>query len=164
MHKLKILVAEDDRTLRRIYDHFLKSEIFEKRFAVNGEEALKIYSEWDPDIIVLDIMMPLLSGYSVLKVIREVKNDLLRCIVISSSLSSKLDILDCVDLGIQGYLVKPLNWKEVCSSLLAFYLKANPEKEDLIAEFKHTLSELNKQRVNETAQLKLDFAKPVRPV
>jgi len=164
MPKLKILVAEDDRTILKIYDHFLTPEIFEKRFAVNGEEALEIYSDWDPDILVLDIMMPLLSGYSVLKIIREVKNDLLRCIVISSSLSAKVDILDCVKIGIHGYLVKPLNWKDLCSSILEFYQKANPEKADLIAEFKHTLSELRKPRAAETVQLKLDFGKPVGPV
>ncbi len=164
MHKLKILVAEDDRMILKLYDHFLKEDVFEKRFAIDGEEALKIYSEWDPDILVLDIMMPLLSGYTVLKVIREVKNDLLRCVVVSSSLSSKLDILDCVKLGIQGYLVKPLNWKEICFTILDFYQKANPEKTGAIAGFKQILIELQKDPQKETAQLKFEFAKPVRPV
>jgi DNA-binding response OmpR family regulator len=164
MRTLKILVAEDDRTLLKLYDHFLRGEVFEKRFAVNGEEALKIYSDWDPDILVLDLMMPILSGYLVLKMIRELKNDLLRCVVISSSLSSKLDILDCVKIGIQGYLVKPLNWKELACIILDFYQKANPEKEDLIAGFRQTLQELQTPRRSEGQQLSLAFGKPLRPV
>jgi DNA-binding response OmpR family regulator len=163
MHPLKILVAEDDRKAVKLYDFYLKEEVFEKRFASNGEEALEIYSEWDPDIIVLDIMMPLLSGYTVLKTIREIKNDLSRCIVMSSSLSYKLDIVDCMKLGVTGYLVKPLKWKELPFSVLDFYQKVNPQKSDLVAAWTQTLVDLQNFRPHEGTQLRLDFAKPARP-
>jgi two-component system, OmpR family, response regulator ResD len=161
MPKLKILLAEDDRKIRKLHDHYLKEEVFEKRFALDGEEALAIYSEWDPDIIVLDIMMPAVTGYTVLKTIREEQNDMSRCIVMSTSLSSKSDILDCIRIGISGYLLKPLKWKELPFSLLDFYQKANPKKADMVAEFKHILTELQKARASESQQLKLDFGKPL---
>ena len=68
MDKLKILIAEDDKTTQRLYDSFLVDDIFEKNYAKSGQEALEFYSSWQPDIILLDLMLPTLSGYSLLRI------------------------------------------------------------------------------------------------
>ena len=67
MDKLKILIVEDDKILLALYDEFLVNDVFEKQLITNGKEGLEVYKSWKPDIIVLDIMLPLMSGYMVLK-------------------------------------------------------------------------------------------------
>jgi len=57
MSRIKLLIAEDDESTRALYEKGLNNDMFEKRFAVNGEDALDIYFAWHPDIIVLDIVM-----------------------------------------------------------------------------------------------------------
>ncbi len=141
MDKLKILVAEDDKTTQKLYDGFLSDGIFDKRLINNGEEALELYRSWQPNIIILDIMLPVFSGYSLLKKIREEMEDKLTPIIISSSLSSKEDVIDCMKLGIQGYLAKPINWKGLSLYVLACYEKVYPAKSDFIADLKKKLEE-----------------------
>lgn len=136
MDKLKILIAEDDKTTQRLYDSFLVDDIFEKNYAKSGQEALEFYSSWQPDIILLDLMLPTLSGYSLVRIIREEKQDKLTPIIISSSLSSKEDVMGCARLGIQGYLAKPVQWKEIGFKVLEFYGKGNPEKASRTTELK----------------------------
>lgn len=146
MDKIKILIAEDDRTTQRLYDFFLVDDIFEKNYAKNGEEALEFYSNWQPDIVLLDLMLPTLSGYSLLRIIREEKQDKLTPIIISSSLSSKEDVMGCAKLGIQGYLAKPVQWKDIGFKVLEFYGKASPEKASRTTELKKRLEELVEAR------------------
>ena len=58
MEKLKVLVAEDDKTTQKLYDRFLAEEIFDLRLAKTGGEALEIYRTWQPEVIILDLMLP----------------------------------------------------------------------------------------------------------
>jgi DNA-binding response OmpR family regulator len=141
MDKLKILIAEDDKTTQRLYDSFLVDDVFEKNYAKSGQEALELYSSWQPDIILLDLMLPTLSGYSLLRILREEKQDKLTPIIISSSLSSKEDVMGCAKLGIQGYLAKPVQWKEIGFKILEFYGKGSPEKAGRTTELKKKLEE-----------------------
>ncbi len=71
--KLKTLIIEDSKPIQVIYNAGLSDIVFEKRFEKDGYEALETYNEWKPDIIVLDIMIPGMSGYSLLKEIRQEK-------------------------------------------------------------------------------------------
>ncbi len=128
MDNLKILIAEDNSFSRKFYDTYISGNVFDKRFAENGREALDIYTEWRPDIILLDLMMPIMSGQEVLQQIRETRKDLSTTIIISSLSSHKDDVTICAHYGVQGYLVKPLNPKEISRILLELYKKANPRK------------------------------------
>jgi len=65
--KLKIFVAEDKETTQKFYGVFLLEDIFEKRFIISGEEALELYRIRRPDIIILDIVLPLLSFAKVME-------------------------------------------------------------------------------------------------
>ena len=93
-----------------------------------GSIALKIYGEWRPDIILLDLMMPVMSGQEVLQEIRETRKDMATTIIISSLSSHPDDVAICNRYWVQGYLVKPLNPKEISKILLQLYKKANPRK------------------------------------
>ena len=139
MEKLKVLVAEDDKMIQKLYDRFLPEEIFDRKFAKGGAEALDIYRTWKPEVIILDLMLPLVSGYNVLKQIREDLGDKGIPIIISSSLSKKDDILSCAKLGVQGYLAKPINWKEVGLRALDCFQKAQPQNADRVAELRKEL-------------------------
>jgi CheY-like chemotaxis protein len=122
MEKIKILIAEDDKDTLALYRKGLGVELFEIRAAADGKEALHVYEEWHPDIMVLDIVMPVMTGYSVLKEIRETKKDRTTKIVMATALSTKHDIMDCSKLGISGYIIKPFQYQEI-GTLIMNYLK-----------------------------------------
>ncbi|MGC9194995.1 MAG: response regulator [Syntrophobacteraceae bacterium] len=119
MELWKILIAEDDKIARMFYDRSLSNEKFEKRFACNGEEVLEIYRSWAPHVLVLDIMMPIENGFSVLKTIRRDLNDQKTLIIMATSLSQAEDIKACFQFGVQGYLVKPINFLQVEAKILS---------------------------------------------
>jgi CheY-like chemotaxis protein len=128
MDNVKLLIAEDNSFSRKFYDNYISGNVFDKRFAENGKIALEIYTEWRPDMILLDLMMPVVSGQEVLQQIRETRKDLATTIIISSLSSHKDDVAICAHYGVQGYLVKPLNPKEISKILLHLYKQANPRK------------------------------------
>ena len=121
MSKLKTLIVEDDISIQLLYDKALDSDKFEKRFCNNGLEALDIYHKWGPEIIILDIYLPVLTGFSVLKQIREDVNDQKTIIIISTSLNQSEHVKDIAKLNIQGYIVKPFNYKEISTKVLHYY-------------------------------------------
>lgn len=121
--KIKILIVEDSPNINLLYNRGLPDSIFEKRFAANGYDALVSYNEWQPDIIILDIMLPVMTGFSVLKEIRGKLNDKSTTIIISTSLSQKDDVTLMMKQGIQGYIVKPFSFREIGGRILKYYEK-----------------------------------------
>ncbi len=128
MAKIKILIAEDDKDTLELYRKGLAEDLFDMRLAANGKEALGLYQEWRPDIIVLDIVMPVMTGYSVLKEIREKMHDQTTKIVMATSLSTKHDIIDCSKLGIHGYIIKPFQFKEIGSIIINYLKQTGPQQ------------------------------------
>ena len=131
--KLKVLVAEDDKSVVALYEIGFAGEEVELRIAADGGEALKAYLAWKPDILLLDIMLPEMSGYTVLKEIRQGNHDGRTTIVMITSKSGKEDVLDCLKLGIQGYIVKPFKYSEIKEKVLEHHYRhqasfAAPEK------------------------------------
>ena len=131
MEKVKILIAEDDKIVRRLYEQAFIEEVFERQIVTNGEDALNTYLAWNPDIMVLDIMMPLMTGYTVLKTIRKDHSDQITTIIMASSISDKENIVSCLKLGIQGYIAKPFKSGEVVKKVLDYYHQKNPQKAEV---------------------------------
>jgi len=117
VEKLKILIAEDDKITSMRYDRALDDAQFEKQFVTDGEKVLELYETWKPDIMVLDIMLPTQSGYSVLKHIRQ-GGDHSTVIIMATAMAQTGDIKDCLALGIQGYIVKPIDFSSVQQRIL----------------------------------------------
>ncbi|MCP3942360.1 MAG: response regulator [Desulfobacteraceae bacterium] len=128
MELLKTLIIEDDSNIQRLYKKCLKKEIFETRFASDGKAGLDIYKEWGPDLILLDMNLPIMSGFQILKLIREEINDQTTCIIVQTSKNSKEDIIDCAKFGIQGYIVKPFSPLKIVDTILNYYSHCEPEK------------------------------------
>lgn len=140
--KLKILIAEDDKDLMALYDKAFPDLVFDKRLVSNGEKALEAYKTWHPDILVLDIIMPVMTGYSALKEIRETLKNGNATIVISTSIDDIDEVKRCERLGIQGYIVKPFDYKKVAYEILKFFKKIDPERADM---YRTRLEALNKK-------------------
>lgn len=124
MATLKILIAEDEKVTQKIYQAALPEALCQHRIAGDGEQAIQIYDEWKPDVILLDFGLPHLNGYQVLKTIREQRHDRETVIIMVTSQSDKDCIVACAKLGVQGYIVKPFVTKELAPKIVKIYREA----------------------------------------
>lgn len=104
--KKKILLVEDDTALASVYHSRLELEGFEVSEVNNGEEALSKALDFKPDLIVLDAMMPKISGFDVLDILRNTPETAGIRIVMLTALSQPKDKKRAEDLGADDYLVK----------------------------------------------------------
>ena len=102
----KILLVEDDQTLSETYTERFTAEGFDLKSAKNGEEAMSLALSFKPDLILLDIMMPLVSGFDVIDILRNTPETANIKIVVLSALGQQEDIDKAKSLGADDYLVK----------------------------------------------------------
>lgn len=102
----KILLVEDDITLAAVYRSRLELEGFEVKEVHNGEDALSTAVEYKPDLIVLDAMMPKISGFDVLDIIRNTPETTNIRVIMLTALSQPKDKQRAETLGVDEYLVK----------------------------------------------------------
>jgi CheY-like chemotaxis protein len=116
--KIKLLLVDDDKSILDLYEKCLSSDVFEKRTVDNGKAALEAFHTWHPDVIVLDIMMPVMTGFAVLDAIRTAEKDKTTTIIMATSMSDSQNVRDCAKFGIQGYIVKPFKPKEIANKIM----------------------------------------------
>ena len=104
--KKKILLVEDDIALSGVYKSRLDIEGFETREVNNGEDALSAAVEFKPDLILLDAMMPKISGFDVLDILRNTPETANIRIIMLTALSQPKDKERAESLGVDDYLVK----------------------------------------------------------
>jgi DNA-binding response OmpR family regulator len=104
--KKKILLVEDDVALAAVYRSRLELEGFEIREVNNGEEALSVTLDYRPDLILLDAMMPKISGFDVLDILRNTPETGDVKIIMLTALSQPKDKERAEGLGVDDYLVK----------------------------------------------------------
>ena len=104
--KKKILLVEDDNTLAGVYLARFEAEGFELKRVPNGEEALSAAIEFKPDLILLDAMMPKVSGFDVLDILRNTPETTNIHIIMLSALSQESDVARARDLGVDDYMIK----------------------------------------------------------
>lgn len=128
--KEKILVVEDDQSILIGLIDLLKSEGFKTKEAKNGKDALFLYNNEKPDLIILDIMIPEKNGYEVCKEIR--KNDQLTPIIMLTAKGQEIDKVVGLELGADDYIVKPFGIHELLARIRAALRRKNtkPEKKD----------------------------------
>ena len=102
----KILLVEDDDSLASVYQMRLEAEGFTVTRASNGEEALAQAVASSPDIILLDVMMPKVSGFDVLDILRNTPETTNTKVIMLTALSQEADKQRARDLGVDDYLVK----------------------------------------------------------
>ncbi len=102
----KILLVEDDTTLATVYRSRLEMEGFETKEVNNGEAALSAIQEYKPDLVLLDAMMPKISGFDVLDIIRNTPSTANTRVIMLTALSQPKDKERAENLGVDEYLVK----------------------------------------------------------
>ncbi len=101
-----ILLVEDDRFLRRAAEATLKQAGFVVTTAADGEEALRQASASRPDVVLLDLIMPKLQGFEVLRRLKQDEATARIPVIVLSNLGQDSDVRQALDLGAVAYLVK----------------------------------------------------------
>jgi DNA-binding response OmpR family regulator len=101
-----ILLVEDDDALANVYMMRLRAESFEVKRVANGEDALAAAKEQKPDLVLLDAMMPKVSGFDVLDILRNTPETANLKIIMLTALSQESDKQRAQGLGVDDYLVK----------------------------------------------------------
>lgn len=102
----RILLVEDDDALANVYVMRLQAEGFDIRRVANGEEALASALSYKPDLVLLDVMMPKVSGFDVLDILRNTPETANLKVIMLTALSQESDKQRAESLGVDDYLVK----------------------------------------------------------
>ena len=109
----KFLIADDNRQNCELLDAYLADEDYEITFAYDGQETLEKVAEASPDLILLDIMMPKLSGYEVCSQLKRDEATAAIPILMVTALNERGDIEKAVAAGCDDFLTKPVNQLEL---------------------------------------------------
>lgn len=123
---LKILIVEDEKRLAQLLKDAISDSFFSVVIAKDGEEGLKKFQIFKPDIIITDIMMPICDGLQMTQKIKEL--DEFIPIIVLSAHSEKEKLLKAIDLGISKYFIKPFDPEEVIEHINKIAPKLNKQK------------------------------------
>lgn len=123
--KQKILIVDDDNNIAELISLYLTKECYDTRIVNDGEEALLAFEQYNPNLILLDLMLPGIDGYQVCREIRAKSNTPI------IMLSAKGEIFDKVlglELGADDYILKPFDSKELVARVKAVLRRYQPVK------------------------------------
>ena len=106
--KQKILIVDDDNNIAELISLYLTKECFETRIVNDGEQALKEFNTFHPDLILLDLMLPGIDGY---QVCREIRHNSDVPIIMLSAKGETFDKVLGLELGADDYIIKPFDTK-----------------------------------------------------
>lgn len=110
----KVLIVDDEINIRDVIVEYIKEFGFNADTASNGEEAVLKAQQTSYDLIIMDLMMPVLDGFSATKAIKAFSNV---PIIILSARFEEADKLYCFELGVDDYIVKPFSFKELVARM-----------------------------------------------
>lgn len=116
--KVKVLIVDDIPLNVMLIDKMLKRFSFSITKAFNGQDALKIVSEIQPHVILLDLMMPGMSGYEVIEELRKTSSKEELPIIVLSALNSNDDISKAMALGANDFITKPVVMERLHNSVV----------------------------------------------
>lgn len=126
VNKQKILIVDDDNNIAELISLYLTKECFETKIVNDGEEALRVIKTFNPNLILLDLMLPGMDGYQVCREVRQKSN------IPIIMLSAKGEVFDKVlglELGADDYIIKPFDSKELIARVKAVLRRYNVEKQ-----------------------------------
>lgn len=106
---IKVLVAEDDEPNRLILSTILKKQNYEVVLAENGQEAVDLFAECAPDLVLMDIKMPLMDGYEATQKIKAMSGEVFVPVIFLTATTDKEGLVRCIDSGGDDFLTKPYN-------------------------------------------------------
>ena len=114
--KQRILIVDDDYNIAELISLYLTKECFETKIVGDGEEALRVFPEFQPNLILLDLMLPGIDGY---QVCRELRSKSQVPIIMLSAKGETFDKVLGLELGADDYVVKPFDAKEIVARIKA---------------------------------------------
>ena len=135
--KQRILIVDDDYNIAELISLYLTKECFETKIVGDGEEALRVFPEFQPNLILLDLMLPGIDGYQVCRELRSTSQ------VPIIMLSAKGEIFDKVlglELGADDYITKPFDSKEMAARVKAVLRRTMGQTEEEEEKADDTLS------------------------
>ncbi|RLD40694.1 MAG: DNA-binding response regulator [Bacteroidetes bacterium] len=115
--KIKILLAEDDKNLGNVLQAYLSAKGFDTQLTANGKEALESFKRNEYDFCILDIMMPVMDGFTLAKEIRKMDKEIPFLFLTAKSMQE--DKIQGLELGADDYLTKPFSMEELLLRLKA---------------------------------------------
>ena len=114
-YDISLLYVEDERVTREQISRILQRIVTDLHVAENGMQGLELYQEKRPDIILTDIMMPVMNGLEMARAIRDLDRD--SQIIMLTAYSDTDYLLECITLGINQYVQKPVDFSRLASAL-----------------------------------------------
>src|SRR5262245_2439764 len=109
----RVLIAEDDPQSAELLEAYLAGSGYEIQIAADGHETLQKVQDWHPDLILLDVMMPRISGFQVCKQLRADPKTRTTAILMITALDQPSDVERAVEVGTDDFLTKPINKNEL---------------------------------------------------
>ena len=131
MVKQKVLIVDDDENIAELISLYLEKEQYDTETAGDGEEALKIIEVYNPDLILLDIMLPGMDGYEVCQQVRKTRDT---PVIMLSAKGEVFDKVLGLKMGADDYIVKPFDSNELVARVSAVLRRSGSSK----AEEAHT--------------------------
>ena len=113
---IKVLIVEDDSNIAQLLQLYLEKEGFETQVAADGGQGVTLFHSFAPDLVLLDIMLPVLDGWGVCRKIRETDKTPIIMMTAKGELEDKVSGLE---MGADDYIVKPFEMKEVMARIHA---------------------------------------------
>ncbi len=121
--KQRILIVDDDYNIAELISLYLTKECFETKIVGDGEEALRVFPEFQPNLILLDLMLPGIDGY---QVCRELQSTSQVPIIMLSAKGEIFDKVLGLELGADDYMIKPFDSKELVARVKAVLRRYQP--------------------------------------
>ena len=127
--KQKILIVDDDENIAELISLYLNKECFDTKIVYDGEAALSSFQVYQPNLILLDLMLPVIDGYEVCREIRKVSSV---PIIMLSAKGETFDKVLGLELGADDYIIKPFDSKEMVARVRAVLRRfhAGAEKQE----------------------------------
>ena len=130
LSSLKILYIEDEPITRDYVLKYLKQQVGKVILAVDGNDGIKKFFEFNPDIIITDLVLPDMSG---IEMMEQIRGNKVKCpVIITSALSDSQTILKSIDLKIDKYLVKPIDLNILLKALLSISVQLLEENQGVL--------------------------------
>ena len=135
----KVLIVEDENNIAELLHLYLEKEGFETQVARDGGKAVELFRSFKPDLVLLDIMLPVLDGWSVLKKIRAEDETPIIMLTAKGEVQDKVTGLE---QGADDYVVKPFEMKEVLARIHAVLRRTSGPEEEAVREKKLSFDKL----------------------
>ena len=134
-----ILIADDNRDITDILSTYSRMEGFEPLVAGDGEEAIRLFNQYNPDVVLLDVMMPKEDGYEVCRKIRSKSNV---PVILITARGEDFDKIMGLDIGADDYIVKPFSPREVMARVRAVMRRMAKDSKEASTENMLTIGNL----------------------